>query len=121
MRQVAHMFFDRLWQRWPMARQEAYDLMRAKMELKGELHIGELDEAQCESLIDLVQNEIGQMKATATGARFDEVEEVRAELEGPFECSKCGGHLMVDATYLDQVSLKITCPYCQNVGNVKAS
>lgn len=34
------------------------------------------------------------------------------ELEGPYECPRCGGHLMVDITFLVQVSEEVTCPYC---------
>lgn len=34
------------------------------------------------------------------------------ELEGPYECPWCHGHVMLDATYLDQVELKVKCPYC---------
>jgi len=121
MRQVAHMFFDKLWQRWPMDRNDAYELMRERMGFEEDLHIGQLDEEQCERLIELVQEKISHLKATAMGAKFEGVEEERVELEGPFECSSCGGHLMIDVSYLDQVSYKITCPYCQNVGDVKAS
>lgn len=104
-----------------MDRNDAYELMRQQMELEEDLHIGHLDETQCERLIELVQDKIAHLKATATGASFEGVEEERAELEGPFECSSCGGHLMIDVSFLDQVSYKITCPYCQNVGDVKAS
>jgi DNA-directed RNA polymerase subunit RPC12/RpoP len=35
------------------------------------------------------------------------------ELEGPYECPRCGGHMMLDATFLDQVSTTIDCPYCR--------
>ena len=35
------------------------------------------------------------------------------ELVGPYECDICQGHLMLDATYLDQVKPdNIACPYC---------
>ena len=37
---------------------------------------------------------------------------LNVELEGPYECSNCGGHMMLDATYLDQVTDMVTCPYC---------
>lgn len=36
----------------------------------------------------------------------------KVELEGPYECACCGFHMMVDATYLDQVGLVLTCPSC---------
>ncbi|MHC4458554.1 MAG: hypothetical protein ACYS0I_16000 [Planctomycetota bacterium] len=36
----------------------------------------------------------------------------KTALEGPYECPKCGGHLMIDVSYLDDVSGIITCPYC---------
>jgi hypothetical protein len=36
----------------------------------------------------------------------------QCELSGPYECG-CGGHIMLDATFLDQVSSTITCPYCE--------
>ncbi len=34
------------------------------------------------------------------------------EWEGPYQCEACGGHVIFDATYLDQVSLSTKCPYC---------
>lgn len=37
------------------------------------------------------------------------------EIEGPYECPHCAGHVMLDATYLDQVELKVVCPYCRRV------
>lgn len=119
MRQIAHLFFDRLWQRWPMSRDDAYELMRQRMGFEQVLHIGHLNEEQCERLIELVQSRIDELKAQSIQSRFEEVEVERVELEGPFECSSCGGHLMVDVSYLNEVSYKITCPYCQNVGDVK--
>ena len=41
------------------------------------------------------------------------------ELEGPYECPLCGGHIMLDATYLDQVETRIRCPYCEKFVYVK--
>ncbi len=38
------------------------------------------------------------------------------ELEGPYECHSCGGHIMLDATFLDQVSESVPCPYCDYKG-----
>lgn len=32
-------------------------------------------------------------------SKFLKVEEEKCELEGPYECPHCGGHLMVDATF----------------------
>lgn len=118
MRQVAHLFFDKLWQEWPMTRAEAYELMRERMEMEEDLHIGHLDAAQCEVLIERVQERISYLRAQATGSKFEEVDHQKVDLDGPFECSSCGGHLMVDVTFLDQVSWKITCPYCNKVGKV---
>ena len=36
----------------------------------------------------------------------------KCELEGPYECPDCGGHLMLDVSFLDQVNEDICCPYC---------
>lgn len=36
----------------------------------------------------------------------------KCELEGPYECPTCRGHVMLDATFLDQVTEKTRCPYC---------
>ena len=49
---------------------------------------------------------------------FKIVEKEKVELEGPFECSVCGGHLTIDFTFLDQVSDEILCPYCGTEGKV---
>lgn len=38
----------------------------------------------------------------------------KAELEGAYECPHCGGHFMVDSTYLDQVESEVSCMYCKN-------
>jgi len=35
------------------------------------------------------------------------------DLQGPYECPRCGGHAMLDATFLDQVGTTIVCPYCR--------
>lgn len=51
--------------------------------------------------------------------QFKIVDENIIELEGPVECIKCGGHMMVDFTYLDQVSETISCPYCRARGKVE--
>ncbi|MBI9082688.1 MAG: hypothetical protein JEZ11_03765 [Desulfobacterales bacterium] len=40
------------------------------------------------------------------------VAEDKCELEGPYECPECGFHIAMDATYLDQVNSKATCPGC---------
>jgi len=40
------------------------------------------------------------------------VSENDVELEGPYECESCGGHVSLDCTYLDQVDGKVRCPYC---------
>lgn len=40
------------------------------------------------------------------------VHELDTEMEGPFQCPFCGGHMKIDATYADQVSSGINCPYC---------
>jgi DNA-directed RNA polymerase subunit RPC12/RpoP len=41
------------------------------------------------------------------------VDPASCELEGPYECPRCSGHVMLDATFLDQVSLEVVCPYCE--------
>lgn len=117
-RQIAHKFFDRLWQRWPMSRPDAYELIGKRMGVE-DLHIGELDEEGCDRLIEHVQDEISMLKGLTSS--FDRVDEELVELEGPFECDICGGHLMVDVTFLDKVSWRITCPYCKQHGKVRAS
>jgi len=47
------------------------------------------------------------------------VKKCKCELEGPYECPWCGGHIMLDATFLDQVASVVVCPYCENVAHVK--
>jgi len=39
--------------------------------------------------------------------------EEETALEGPYECPNCSGHVMLDATFLDQVHSVVTCPYCE--------
>lgn len=40
------------------------------------------------------------------------IEKGKCEFEGPFECPRCEGHIMLDGTFLDQVSEIVMCPYC---------
>jgi DNA-directed RNA polymerase subunit RPC12/RpoP len=35
------------------------------------------------------------------------------QMEGPYECPDCHGHIMFDSTFVDQVSHVVTCPYCE--------
>ena len=46
---------------------------------------------------------------------FLEVNVENTELEGPYQCPHCSGHVMLDTTYLDQVVEKVKCPYCGKV------
>lgn len=40
------------------------------------------------------------------------IEENKTTLEGPFECENCGGHVMLDFSFLEQIDEKVWCPYC---------
>ena len=40
------------------------------------------------------------------------VDKEMAEMEGIYQCPHCHGHVMLDATFLDQVGLIVNCPYC---------
>ena len=50
---------------------------------------------------------------------WEEVDIKDTELEGPFQCPACSGHIMVDATYIDQVEPIVVCPYCYSENYVK--
>jgi len=50
---------------------------------------------------------------------FFVVHATEVELEGPFECSGCGGHIKIDTTFLEQVSNCVWCPYCGSQNNVE--
>lgn len=50
--------------------------------------------------------------------QFKKVNPDFCELSGPIECVTCGGHLMVDDSFIDQVSGTITCPYCGTIGPI---
>jgi len=45
-------------------------------------------------------------------AEMKQVSVNMCELCGPYECPSCGGHMMIDGTYLDQVSSTVDCLYC---------
>lgn len=49
---------------------------------------------------------------------FFSVNTGKCEFVGPFECSACGGHIMFDATFVDQVTENMNCPYCDLRGKV---
>ena len=53
-----------------------------------------------------------------TECEFFIVNKEKCELEGPYECSACGGHIMFDSTFLDQVTEELNCPYCDQTGKV---
>ncbi|MHC4315628.1 MAG: hypothetical protein ACYSW3_24555 [Planctomycetota bacterium] len=36
----------------------------------------------------------------------------KTSFEGPFECENCGGHVMLDASFLEQIYDVVKCPYC---------
>ena len=40
------------------------------------------------------------------------VDPKKCELVGPYECPTCQGHIMLDATFIDQVTALVNCPYC---------
>jgi len=42
------------------------------------------------------------------------------ELIGPLECPNCGGHVALDATFLEQVEDIVVCPYCDMFAMVGA-
>jgi len=44
---------------------------------------------------------------------WKKIDATQTELEGPYQCPACNGHVMFDATFLDQVSKEVTCPYCK--------
>ena len=50
---------------------------------------------------------------------FISKEKSACELEGPYECPSCGGHVMLDTRYLNQVESKVMCPYCEEFVYVK--
>ena len=44
---------------------------------------------------------------------FEAVAYSNFESDGPYECPLCGGHVILDATFIDQVNATVTCPYCK--------
>ena len=43
---------------------------------------------------------------------LNKVSREKVDLEGPYECVWCKGHMMLDVTFLDQVVDGLHCPYC---------
>jgi uncharacterized Zn-finger protein len=43
---------------------------------------------------------------------WKEVSEEKVELDAPFECPGCNGHVRLDLTYFEQVNEWTHCPYC---------
>jgi len=58
------------------------------------------------------------VKLPETECEFFSVNTGKCELVGPFECSACGGHIMFDATFIDQITEELNCPYCDLRGKV---
>ena len=48
-----------------------------------------------------------------TKNRWIPIHEDDMEMDGPYQCPLCGDHIILDATYIDQVDCCVTCPYCQ--------
>ena len=40
------------------------------------------------------------------------VDDDKCELTETLECLKCGGHMKLDVTFIEQVSETMCCPYC---------
>ena len=60
-----------------------------------------------------------QESQTNTGIRsWKSITKDKCELEGPYECRNCGGHIMLDATFLEQVENVSSCPYCGTLAEV---
>ena len=110
MRQVAHVFFDRLWTRWPTSRKEAYELMQRRMGMTEELHIANLQIPQLERLIDLVQTELKRRQGPT--ATFHYVAEALDELF-TLKCG-CGGVFGVNQGHVGN----FMCPYCGRYGKL---
>jgi hypothetical protein len=66
MRSKAHEVFDKLWKQDGMTRATAYKFGRAVMGLDKDLHIAELDFAQCKKLIKLVREHRRKLGFTAS-------------------------------------------------------
>lgn len=60
------------------------------------------------------RNSIGQYEV-----KFEKVGLDSCVLDGPFEYSGCGGHLLLDGIFLDQQpeDEPLLCPYCWQVCN----
>ena len=43
---------------------------------------------------------------------FLDADPEKCSLEGPYQYPKCGGHLKIDSTFLEQVQSDVICPYC---------
>jgi ssDNA-binding Zn-finger/Zn-ribbon topoisomerase 1 len=110
MRQVAHVFFDRLWTRWPMTRKEAYALVQERMGMREELHIANLHVPQLERLIDLVQTELKRRQGPTVPFHY-----VPTSLDELFtlRCG-CGGVFGVSHGHTGS----FMCPYCGKFGKL---
>lgn len=49
---------------------------------------------------------------------FKKVDFVMVDLDGPYECSVCGFHMMLDATFIEQVDGVLVCPSCRTEAEV---
>lgn len=47
-----------------------------------------------------------------TGESWIPKESDLVEIDGPYECPRCGGHASFDTPFLDRASGRVACPYC---------
>jgi len=74
-----------------------------------------IDKAECYSTKDLIRREQleAELQTKKDTQKWVEVDAEKCALDGPYECPACGGYIMLDGTYLDQVQIEVPCPYCQ--------
>lgn len=61
---------------------------------------------------------MGNSKTNNNLTIWEEIDKSLCEFQGPYQCPNCHGHLMLDGTYLDQVTEYIKCPYCLTISKV---
>ncbi len=63
-RTLAHEVFDKLWLEGWLRRQQAYDLLTRRMGLGEDVHMSNLNQAQCEKVKEIARKEMERLKTT---------------------------------------------------------
>lgn len=65
--------------------------------------------------LDNIDEEISELQESYILIPVEKDEAAYANLLGPFKCPTCGGYIVIDGDYVEQVDTEMCCPYCTSL------